>query len=486
MMNNQEDHPSSSLEVIRFHDREPRQFALTNFGQAYTTYKMVRTPSTINELVLPHAEETVVWMDNRTMAVLTNGNRSDRPVITMHKRLKLHWCPCVSVEIFGDTEDSVLETAVFFDSLPNSEDRVLEPLCISFDYTAFNFDVACSEQLAIVIERNRAKKILFMQSKLNKELSAMLASRPFSVNLGVYNTPMDIDAFMEHLQARSTPFGSLALDHWTVRDVFDIGRLFDHLNLFDHLDLPDLTQNLLWKLLSSSVKSICFKINRETEGVDLRAADIVPKHIAIRGSESSFSKQFMLSFFHRVAEIGHLESLKLTCDSYSCGPADVDVGEAFIQAVVSNKNLKILELKAYGSLWENCAKDILAGLEMHKGLHTLRMDAYPRMLDPGFSWLKRLLHRNRQIEITGLDTNTQQIYTLSRLSCGSPRLTKESPMTRLLLVGAALTSTAPGDLQRIGLLLADHTDAVCDLLQDIVFTGDADENIFETTEEMEV
>ncbi len=124
------------------------------------------------------------------------------------------------------------------------------------------------------------------------------------------------------------------------------------------------------------------------------------------------------------------------------------------------------------------------------------MEDYPTALDPKFSWLKQLLQQNRQIELAGLDERRyessniyrkdpkiRQICALNRFFRGSQTLTREPPSIRLSLVGAALTYSAAKDAQRTELLLADHTDLLWELVEDVVSTDGVGDDIIELARE---
>ena len=67
---------------------------------------------------------------------------------------------------------------------------------------------------------------------------------------------MDCDAFIEHLEARATSFGSLSLEYMEVKEHLQ-RRLFNHLNLFEHLQVSTLPHGLLLKLLAYEEYRFC-------------------------------------------------------------------------------------------------------------------------------------------------------------------------------------------------------------------------------------
>ena len=181
----------------------------------------------------------------------------------------------------------------------------------------------------------RTKEITFLQSNVKHILSTVIATRPYPIDLALHVSTIDMDTFLERLQGRNTPFGSLetaGTDH----DVNDIRRLFDHLDLFEYLSIYRMPSEFMLRLQSGPMKRISFCADEGTEGIDLTATEISLKDISIyMASHVEFPSRLMLSFLHRVAQIGHLEKLTLTI--FSGRPVPTDVGRALIDAVVASK-----------------------------------------------------------------------------------------------------------------------------------------------------
>ncbi len=92
--------------------------------------------------------------------------------------------------------------------------------------------------------------------------------------------------------------------------------------------------------------------------------------------------------------------------------------------------------------------------------------------------LSQMLSRNRYVEVrpevrpagqSGRSIEDapvlETIMALNRFYRGSSSLGPESQAIRLTLVGTSLMESASEEFQRSGLLLADHTDSMCELLQ---------------------
>lgn len=83
-----------------------------------------------------------------------------------------------------------------------------------------------------------------------------------------------------------------------------------------------------------------------------------------------------------------------------------------------------------------------------------------------------MLARNRSITVVDGSgnvcsdgSNIDRLYLLHRLYCGSLTLIKESTLLRPLLMTLALVENAAENFQRSALLLENHTDALCELIQ---------------------
>ena len=329
--------------------------------------------------------------------------------------------------------------------------------------------------------------ISFRHSKLNSVFSRIIATRPYPITLELFHSTIDSNVFLKHLQDRTDPFGSLSLIG-SVLETNDLRRLFNHFHLFEHLRADDMPGDLVLQLLAAPVKSIGFRVDTETGRMDVGTATIVPKEIAVHTSSvSDFPTKFMRSFLDRIAQLGHLEQLKIS--AWDDTQIPLDVGKALIHAVGANKKLTTFKLYDLRRVWDSCLQDLFAAFERHEGFCALRLQYYPKSLDPHFSWLKQLLNRNRRVEITDLDNcewdmddEMEQISSLNRFFLGSKSMTREPPTTRLSLLGAALTNSATRDLQRIGLLLSDHTDLLCEVVCETVcistaeFDGDSEAN----------
>lgn len=468
-----ENSTNSSLLLGMLPRSEVEPYLVTEDADEWPTYKFLRVPLTIEEL-LPYSTSKglFVCMGNGTLAYISDCSRLP-PATVFTKYFEI--ISSLSVYILGNSDDEIVQTSVFFATLESSKKE------LEIHYSnKLSFDAARAEQLVLVIDKNRSKKICFHGSKLNSALTRVIATRPYPINLYLDASSIDGDAFVEHLQGRTALFGSLSWEF--AFEANDLRRIFRHLHLFESLHVRKLPSDLILPLLSAPMKSIGFGVGAESRGMDLTKAEIVPKNIRMRMLYEEFPSRSMVTFLYRVAQLGHLESLDLSLRNRY--PVPVDFGKALLCAISASTQLTVLELFAGGNALIDHMKDIFGILEKRERLHTLRISDYPETLDPHFAWLKQLLKRNRRLEVIDLngkkwnydDENIEEIYAVNRFFQGSERLTKEPTLIRLLLMGAAFTHRAAGDFHRAGLLLNDHTDMFCEILHEMEFSGRADED----------
>ncbi len=463
--------PNSLLALILPSELQANQFPVTEKGKEWPLYKFLRAPSTIEELK-PYSTGhggVLVWMDNGTLTYINNGGRFPPPT-RFAKFFELHSGVCI--RILGDLDDAILETATFFGTLESFQKQIE----ISYKNN-LDLDDARAEQLALIMDKNQTRKICFIGAKLNSAVSAMIATRPYPVNLYLETASIDNDAFLKHFQGRTTPFGSLSSEQSLATSLFK--TIFHQLNLFEHFRVNRLPNDLILQLLSAPVKSAGFTVGEENKDLDLMAADIVPKDIRIQTLYEAFPTTFMLSFLRRVAQLGHLESLELSLYEHDLIP--VEVGMALLGLIGASKNLKSLKLPVTGNVLDDqFIKDLFDVIENHEGLTVFSISTYPTKLDPQFKWLKHLMQQNRRLHVTDepgtnwkYDRELDKIYALNRFLRGSHMVTKEPLSIRTLVLQTALTYGAVNHFHRAASLLADQADILCEILHEIDSTHKA-------------
>ena len=88
--------------------------------------------------------------------------------------------------------------------------------------------------------------------------------------------------------------------------------------------------------------------------------------------------------------------------------------------------------------------------------------------------MERLLSRNRNIVVLHQSgqrctngSTIDRLYAVNRAYSGSANLMKASPALRPLLLAKTWTEFDLANFQRIALLLADHTDVLCEFINGV-------------------
>lgn len=221
---------------------------------------------------------------------------------------------------------------------------------------------------------------------------------------------------------------------------------------------------------------------------DFDSLEIVTKDLTLVmyvGAKADF-EPLLTSFFNRVAKLGHFERLNVSVRQTQEGHGSKQLGfkkasraaDALIHALQANQKLTCLNLggtSRYCLDWEPHLKKIFTAMEDHSGLRSFLVYNYPKFDDPCYSWLWKLLIRNRNITVYNAfgfrcsdGYYIDQLYALNRFFCGSAKLMEDSTAaSRPMLVAKALTDSASNNFGRIALLLSNHTIVLCNLLDSV-------------------
>lgn len=97
---------------------------------------------------------------------------------------------------------------------------------------------------------------------MDKVFSAVIATRPYTLDLALYIFAIDMNVFTEHLSRRTTTFESFSFDCNTSAE--DMLQLLAHANLFEHFRTPRSSRVLMFKFLAAPVKSLSFRPGKDT------------------------------------------------------------------------------------------------------------------------------------------------------------------------------------------------------------------------------
>ncbi|GAX24817.1 hypothetical protein FisN_18Lu124 [Fistulifera solaris] len=241
---------------------------------------------------------------------------------------------------------------------------------------------------------------------------------------------------------------------------------------------------------------------------DFDGMNILARHLYLEVSEdASFDSPdwgvCLALLFDRMAECGHLETLRLSASDFNIGHDGIDsnhVLQALITLINANSKLKYLDLGNMRILFQWCddARDIFRAMESHPGLRTFIFDTIgPNAHDSGdddsfhkehcddvYDSLGQLLTRNRFITVyddNGRCSNggsIDKVYLRNDFFNGSEKLVTDSTPGRPLLVATSLVGSASRNFHVFAWLLSHHLDVLCEL-----FHGSGPEDIVPAPQE---
>jgi hypothetical protein len=482
-------------------------------------YRFSREPSSLNEVSFDSNKSISIWRDNGTVICL-GGEAHDK---------YCERCICFDIShgeitrqvaIYGIADDydeeytqsdaGMAETTAFFWSLKDleadisileifihgSEDQISSP---------FSLKALQPHQLASILDANPTRTFDIRCGPLTPKQSKILATRPYPLKLKFGESLVTNEdqfrfqkkdkgrAFVDALEKRQPLFfGSLSID-LSISDEIPFGpnelkRLLELDISYDKLAIANVIRDNKSVLLPFSVKANSLECKIEAQRFqanDFNSLNIVTRDLRLMIDLVNVTdwEMYLTLFFNRVAVLGHFQKLNLLFDcrrSYEETQLFefekvASITKALLHAVNSNPKLSHLDLSDESSKIDFIPhlKDIFEGIEAHKGLRFLVVESYPCTDDPDYSWLKRLLSRNRTITVLD-DTGTilsdgstiDELYSLNRFYNGSEALSKDSASPRRELVTKALLESASKCFQRSALLLFRLTDVLCEFLQD--------------------
>jgi hypothetical protein len=457
-------------------------------GAVLPTYKF-RKPPTLHDLQQLNGLWSI-WQENQTLIVTDNPaeievrslsylDRQDSKkgytsFIDLADDERFLWFSAGSLRftIVGTSDHAIAETATFlWELLDNIHARDIS--CTS--RREFNFGVFSLEQLAVLFRTHQNAQIELDVSSISPMQSEFMAQLPYPISLYLQESFDSFsdggNTFVESLLRRDSSFGSLKL--WRVLESqSDTFQRLLQAKAIEKVELRVGTPNQIRQLLAASVK--CIRILCEGDDlweVDWSSVYIIPKELSLDLDlvDEEDHTDSLCSFLRRLAELGDFVKLEFT---FWFPEVPTRVAEELIHTVAANQGLK--ELHLCFVLHKTGAKlqDVFTTIGRHKTLRCLKIDEYPTELDSSYAMLKQLLKQNRNIEVVDsagkrvTDGDTiDQLYAFNQFFWDSQGLRKETLSIMSALVCEALIHSAGNDFQRSALLMADHTSALCEVVQ---------------------
>ncbi|GAX16386.1 hypothetical protein FisN_10Hh396 [Fistulifera solaris] len=380
----------------------------------------------------------------------------------------------------GFNETAIAETATFVLSLQNSEP----------DSMQFNFDVDSirEDQMDSFLDVNPHRVWEFEFQTWTVEQSIRMATRPGPLKIHLY-TPSTIHggfsftdggtAFVDALQQRTSIFGSLCL-HFNRRNPFtteNYVRLLQLERVVEKLELYMFRPDALLPF-QAQVHSLNYRIDDyEIEKTDFETLPIVAKELtlSIHITRTENWSDSIVTFLDRVAQLGHFEHLGLEIDLWH----EVDytqmawIAAAIVRVLQNNPSMVSLDLSKnrYAVEYTPYLTILFQAMEGHPNLRTFRVNS-GKMTVVHFASLERLLFRNRRVTVVNHrdervtdGTTIDQVYTLNQFFHESKELIQECCSSwRSRVMKTVLMESASANFQRTALLLSDHTDVLCELV----------------------
>jgi hypothetical protein len=480
---------------------EQKSFRASKDKETFPFYKLIREPLDFDDLGLQKDSKLIIWRENGTLICIgacSFRKYEERKLFCwIYNNGDRHGSSC---SIYGKSKAAIVETAMFFwllkrsgrDAAGKSTSTLSIRECERFDITAFS-----PEQLAQISDANPTQELEIHAGTWSAAQSTVLANRSYPMGLSLvqhfrnqssFRFADDGCAFVHALGKRQSSFGTLYM-HW------DVGyqkmpfspenqrRLYD-LDVFEKLTLRSLNDkkiNLLPFLAKVNT------LDYEMDANDIQPEDFDPLNIAAKDlrlklclSNTNDWDMIFVSLLNRLAQLGHLERLKLIpCwdemdERRTSGFEDSEsVAQAYIRVIGGNPKLSYLNIGNYDDSLdlEPHMNDIFKAMEEHKQLRTIIWKYISSQDASAFSALERLLTRNRNItvynrweeKITG--PTIDKLYALNAFYNGSAALLKDDATAwRPPLVVTALTESASENFQYTALLLSNHTDVLCEFL----------------------
>jgi hypothetical protein len=409
------------------------------------------------------------------MYVLSNNDDDDLPD---DDRLYLSLRSCSMTRtliIVGESDCAILETALYILELEKEEVRSGDlELCTGSRLT---LRPTCWSKLLDAVS---SRFLEIKNTTLSVKLSQLLATKPLQLSIleDCYYEDGGT-AFVNALERRRSIFDSLELscDHFHDDN---LKRLF-RVDKIKHLEVRRVKDELILLPFSAQADSLKYSLLLSTlQGLEAHMHSVNfgtrKLELLLFHSGGPFPTSSFLSLLRRMAQFDHFAELTIDIMDRGRNLVPDSVVQELIRIVTANCGLQVFNLPNILShpYWNAHTTTFFDGLRDHKGLRTFGVTVTDKVeaFGPDFIRLRHFLSYNRNITVTDgfRDVYTDgllvdEIYALNRFYRESKTLVFVPQSERPLLVATALTRSASDHFQRSALLLADHADALLDLIQ---------------------
>jgi hypothetical protein len=476
-------------------DCKPEQVARWNQGRETPTFRLLRDPMNLEEL--NELESCVaIWRDNETLTYVAPKNLFGRSLFEAKEdSLFIPFYDIeLKLEIVGKADYAIAETAAYFMGLTDAAKTSASQVALYYNSLKNNeldFIAAGSYCFSQVLRLPSSGLSLFNLT-LSPAQSETLAENSHPVQVSFLNCVLEDGgtSFINALEHRQSKFGSLGIDERTTLADENLDRLLQ-LNVMDHLSLPSLDpEERALCAFAVQVESLKYAIWLPTLlKADFQSFQVVAKklHLNMENGGETIPTEATLSFLRRLATLGHFEELRLAfyLDGDTVPPECLY--EAIMHVALANSNLKVLDLTDSYLDWGLRMEMVFESLQDHKGLSQIKVSVEDEELSfgPDFIHLRQFLSHNRNVIVTDAsghvftdEDSVDELYALNRFYQGSSALLMDPPLERPSLVATTLLEAALSSFQRSSLLLLNHVDVLCQLVQ-AAGLHDADGPVFD-------
>ena len=385
------------------------------------------------------------------------------------------------MRVTGSSDSAIAETAAFFLGLEGTaRERSSFHLSVG---GSFDFCAAGSRCLAQMLEFAPSRGMYFRDILFSATQSTVLATRlqPTRLTLSSCRFEDGGTAFVDALEIRKSPLESLSIRENRLFNDDNLKRLLNT-DVLEELWLPRLSDELAFLPFFAKVDSLEYDISAAALlKEDFQSVNILAKKLSITVYEETESvpAQSFVCLWRRMAAFGHFDDLKVNLRGFEferrISVPDCVVQEV-IRATLANSNLKVLNLFADTSDLDldRHLKKLFHCSREHKSITNFEVYVHEneKAFGPDYLYLRQLLSHNRIITVTDEDGNilarrpfVYELYSFNRFYRGSAGLAVEPSSERPLLVATALVTSASYDFRRSALLLSNHIDALCELVE---------------------
>ena len=383
--------------------------------------------------------------------------------------------------IVGRTDNANAETAVKY-MLAEVPRKGTSLPCVIIRGIDCDFRAAGSRCFSHMFEVVKTRDVQLFNLTMSAQQSAVLATASHPIVLMLTGCKFEDrgTAFVDAIEKRQTPFGSLTFPKRTGLSDDNLKRLLQ-VGMLNSLSLFLLGDEKLTLLpFATKADSLVYDISSASLlKADFEGLNIAPTSLSltVHHAGEGFPTEHVLSFLQRVADVGHFVRLRVRIKLSRVVRVPDCVAQELVRATLANCGLTHLDICGRddsNAYWDPHLRAIFEGVKNHPGLCTVAAYVYDEKMVFGdhFSYLRQFLAHNRYIRVTNAEGAihtdgyfVDKLYELNAIYRGSKDLGIEPPPERPSLVTNALVTRASTNFQYSALLLSNHADALCEIVQ---------------------